>query len=378
MIRQLQYKYANSMIGKKKKSTQLIYFIFAGLILWFGIGMIFAKPEIEEIQVPQKIKVKVENLISKNIVADILIYGHTEASEKVNLKIRTSGVVEKINKKKGQYVKKGDVILTLKMEDRMAQLSAAKASKDKSEIEYNTAKSLLAQDLISRVDFASEEAKYKTATATLDKAILDIQHIALRAPFNGVINELSIEEGSYVVSGENVGVFLNLNPIKINAEIPEKYISRVRKGVVAQVHLSNDISVDALLTYVGSIANSSTRTFAVELEANNKDNKIMEGLTAEIKLPLDTVSAVKIGASSSLTFGEDGSVGVKTIDENNIVHFYPVDIIKEENGGLWVSGLPKSPNVITAGGEFVKVGEEVIPYFKEEEKIQPLTQTETK
>ena len=255
----------------------------------------------------------------------------------------------------------------------MAQLNAAKASKDKSEIEYNTAKSLLAQDLISRVDFASEEAKYKTATATLDKAILDIQHITLRAPFDGVINELSVEEGSYVVSGENVGVFLNLNPIKINAEIPEKYISRVKKGVVAQVYLSNDISVDALLTYVGSIANSSTRTFAVELEANNKNNKIMEGLTAEIKLPLDTVSAVKISASSSLTFGEDGSVGVKTIDENNKVYFYPVEIIKEDNGGLWVSGLPNSPNVITAGGEFVKVGEEVIPYFDNKEEPQSIT-----
>lgn len=373
MIKQLQYKYANSIIGKKKKSTQLVYLIFVGLILWFGIGMMFSTPEIEETKVPEKIKVKVEKLISKNIVADILIYGHTEASEKVNLKIRTSGVVEKINKKKGEYIKKGDVILTLKMEDRMAQLNAAKASKDKSEIEYNTAKSLLAQDLISRVDFASEEAKYKTATATLDKAILDIQHITLRAPFDGVINELSVEEGSYVVSGENVGVFLNLNPIKINAEIPEKYISRVKKGVVAQVHLSNNISVDALLTYVGSIANSSTRTFAVELEANNKNNKIMEGLTAEIKLPLDTVSAVKISASSSLTFGEDGSIGVKTIDENNKVYFYPVEIIKEDNGGLWVSGLPNSPNVITAGGEFVKVGEEVIPYFDNKEEPQSIT-----
>ena len=365
MIRQLQYKYANSMIGKKKKSTQLVYLICIGLILWFGFGMIFAKKEVEIKQEPQKVKVKVEKLISKNIIADILIYGHTEASEKVDLKIRTSGIVEKINKRKGQYVKKGDAIITLKMEDRMAQLNAAKANKNKAEIEYNTAKSLLAQDLISRVDFASEEAKYKTATATLDRAILDLQHIILRAPFDGVINELNIEEGSYVVAGENIGIFLNLNPIKIKAEIPEKYINRVRKGVVATVHLSNDMTVDALLTYVGSIANSSTRTFAIELEANNKDNKIMEGLTAEIEFPLDTVSAVKISASSSLTFGEDGSVGVKTIDDKNIIHFYPINIIKEEEGGLWISGLPQSPNVVIAGGEFVKVGEEAIPYFNE-------------
>ena len=60
-------------------------------------------------------------------------------------------------------------------------------------------------------------------------------------------------------------------------------------------------------------------------------------------------------------------------DENNKVYFYPVEIIKEDNGGLWVSGLPNSPNVITAGGEFVKVGEEVIPYFDNKEEPQSIT-----
>ena len=378
MIRQIHNKYINSKLGKQKGSTKFVYLIFIGLIAWFAFGMFFAPQKVIEEPKAKLMKVNVEKLTAKDIIADILIYGHTEASEKINLKIRTSGIVKTINKKKGQYAKKGDAILTLAMEDRMAKLRAAQATKDKAEMEFNTAKTLLAQDLISRVDFVSSEASYKSARANLDQIILDIEHTVLRAPFDGFVNELSIEEGSYVKSGEDVGIFLNLNPIKIKAELPEKYITRVKKGVVANAILSSKQKIDAMLVYIGTIANSSTRTFSIELQANNKGDKIVEGLTAEINLPLDTVSAIKLSASSCLTFGDNGEVGVKIIDENNVVQFYPVEIIREEKDGLWVSGLPKHSNVIVAGAEFVKVGEKVEANFINEKNEKTVSTPEQK
>lgn len=363
MIKNLRNKYQNSKIGSKKTSTQFVYFMSLFLLGWFAFGMLFkSTPEIETYEI-KMMKVDVEKLTSKNIMADILIYGHTEASEKVELKIRTSGIVKSISNKKGKYVQKGDIILKLAMEDRMAKLRASQAAKDKAEIEFKTAQTLLKEQLISRLDYVASEANFKKVRASLDETILDIEHTVLRAPFNGVVNELNVEEGSYVSSGEDIGVFLNLNPIKIKAEIPEKYITQVRKGVVANVLLSSKQSIDAMLIYIGSVANTSTRTFSIELEANNKGDKIVEGLTAEIKFPLDTVSAMKITVSSCLTFGDDGTVGVKTINDDNIVEFYPIEIVKEEDGGLWVSGLPQEANVIVAGGEFVKTGAKVIPNF---------------
>ncbi|MBD5405725.1 efflux RND transporter periplasmic adaptor subunit [bacterium] len=363
MIKKLHNKYINSKLGQQKGSTKFVYIIIIALIVWFALGMFFTAPKTTDEPTTKLVKVNVERLTAKNIVADILIYGHTEANEKVNLKIRTSGIVKTINKKKGQYVKKGDAIITLAMEDRMAKLRAAQAAKDKSELEFNTAKTLLQQDLISRVDFVANEAAYKNSRAALDQIILDIEYTILRAPFDGIINELNVEEGSYVNSGEDVGTFVNLNPIKIKAEIPEKYITRVRKGVVATALLSSKQKIEAMLVYVAAIANSSTRTFSIELEANNKDDRVAEGLTAEIQFPLDTISAIKLSVSSCLTFGENGEIGVKTVDDENIVHFYPIEIVKEESDGLWISGLPENANVIIAGAEFVKVGEKVDPTF---------------
>ena len=375
MIQQLRYRYENSKFANKKGSTKFVYIVGFALVLWFLFGMIFNSENEETKPTPEAVRVDVQKLNKRNVMSDVLIYGQTKSSEKVALKVRTSGIVEKKHVKKGQFVKKGTPILTIKMEDRIAKLNAAKSAEEKAKIEFNTAKTLLKQGLISKVEYVANEASYRNAKATLDNAYLDIDYTTVRAPFDGVLNEFGVEEGSYVGKESEVGVFLNLDPIKIVAEVPEKYITRLTKGVVANAHLSSGDKIDALLTYVGAVANTSTRTFSVELQAKNKDRKIVEGLTAEIRLPLNTVPAIKLSVSSCLTFGEDGSVGVKTIDDTNTVHFYPVEIVKEEKDGLWVFGLPEQVNVIVAGGEFVNVGEKVLPTFVGEngEKIETAT-----
>jgi multidrug efflux system membrane fusion protein len=185
----------------------------------------------------------------------------------------------------------------------------------------------------------------------------------LKAPFDGVLSDLSVEHGQYVPVNESVGLFLKLDPIKIKAEIPEKYVGRARLGSVAVVELSNGREVDAAIAYLAQSANQTTRTFAIELEALNKDGLIVEGQTAEIRLPLDSISATKITVSSCLTFGDDGQIGVKAVDARDMVRFYPIDIVREEPDGLWVSGLPETADVIVLGQEFVKIGEKVEPNF---------------
>ena len=141
----------------------------------------------------------------------------------------------------------------------------------------------------------------------------------------------------------NLGNSLNENIFKFSKEILQNEINRTSAFKVKNLVLHPGLHVKAG-TLIGL-------------------NKIVEGLTAEIRLPLDTIPATKLTVSSCLTFGDDGSVGVKTVNDENKVEFYPIEIIKEEKDGLWVSGLPKTANVIVAGGEFVSVGEVVNPKF---------------
>ena len=56
-----------------------------------------------------------------------------------------------------------------------------------------------------------------------------------------------------------------------------------------------------------------------------------------------------------------GEIGIRVIDENNIVHFHSVQIISEDPDGVWVTGLPNETNLITVGQEMVVAGERVDP-----------------
>ena len=354
MIRHLHTKYINSKLGKKSTATKWVYFILLFIVLWFGLSMTFRSTPPVIRPEPRLVRVTVETLTTKDIMSNVTVFGHTEASERVNLRIRTSGLgapgsVEHVVSRRGATLKKDEPILRLRMEDREAQFNRAK-------IEFETAQQLFTDGLIARIEYVATEAAYRAA-------VENYQAVVLRAPFDGVLANLNIEQGQFVSSNENVGLFLRLDPIKIKAELPEKHIGRAKTGSIATVTLPNGRRIDAMLTFISPSANQTTRTFTVELEALNRDNSIVEGLTAEIRLPLDLIKATKLPVSSCLTFSENGDIGVNVVDANNIVRFYPIDIVREEEGGLWVSGLPSTADVIVLGQEFVKPGERVDPVF---------------
>jgi multidrug efflux system membrane fusion protein len=284
----------------------------------------------------------------------------------VELRTRTGGTVERISRGRGSFVRKDEEIFRLRMEDREARLRAQTAAVTQAKFNFDTAEKLFADGLISRLELIATEANYKAQAAALEQIRLDIEHTGIRAPFDGIVDTLSPATGQFIAANTVVGTFFNLNPIRIRAEIPEKHISRVRPGAVAKVTFPSGETVNARLTYVASAASPATRTFALEMEAPNPNYRFRANMTVEVRFPLDEVYATRISVSSCLTFGENGIIGIKTIDGDNIVHFWPIDLVREEANGLWVSGLPKDALVIVAGQEFVATGERVNPNIIEE------------
>jgi len=358
MLRRIRNK-----IQKQEKRHTVIYLIFVTLTLWFIVGYRGKAPTPPRQEEARTVRVDVRRFKTEKIVSDILIFGQTEAIGSVELRTRTAGTVEKISKERGKFARRGEEIFRLKMDDREARLQAQTAAAAQAKFNFDTAGKLLADGFISRLEYIATEASYKAAAAALEQIRLDIEFTSIRAPFDGVVDTLTPWTGQYIAANTAVGTFFDLNPIRIRAEIPEKYISRVRPNSTAKITFPSGETISAKLTYVASAANTNTRTFALELEAPNPDFKFRANMTVELRFPLDEVYATKISVSSCLTFSEDGIVGIKTVDDDGLVRFYPVDLVREEKDGLWVSGLPKNALVIVAGQEFVGAGEKANPNF---------------
>jgi multidrug efflux system membrane fusion protein len=117
--------------------------------------------------------------------------------------------------------------------------------------------------------------------------------------------------------------------------------------------------VQGKIHFVADRADQVTRTFRVEVELPNPDGKLRDGVSADIRIPVRQLKAVHI-SPGILVLDDTGTVGVRAVI-NNVVRYYPIQIIEDGPGGMWVTGLPEHVDVITVGQQFVNNGEHVKP-----------------
>ena len=68
---------------------------------------------------------------------------------------------------------------------------------------------------------------------------------------------------------------------------------------------------------------------------------------------------------SALTLNNEGTLGLRTLDEAAVVKFMPVSLLRDTVDGVWLTGLPDSIDVILVGQEYVTEGVRVAPTFEE-------------
>ncbi len=105
---------------------------------------------------------------------------------------------------------------------------------------------------------------------------------------------------------------------------------------------------------VSSLRSNKIQSFKPNFAKWNK----IEQPTTKITIAGSELKAHKI-PPSILTLRDDGTVGVKAVNEENIVVFFPTISVKDTIDGIWVSGLPDKVNLIVTGQEYVAVGESI-------------------
>jgi multidrug efflux system membrane fusion protein len=112
------------------------------------------------------------------------------------------------------------------------------------------------------------------------------------------------------------------------------------------------------LRFIATKADPLTRTFRVELRVPNTKRLLRDGLTAELCIAVETVSAHFV-SPALLTLDDGGVIGLKTVNAEGVVEFHPVRIFSAGATGVWLAGLPENVRAITVGQEFVRPGERV-------------------
>ncbi len=342
--------------------------IAIAVLIWLASGLFKSGPEPAGSDAPaaaktasdaaELVKVKVTASQGEMISREAVISGRTAPMRSVRVKAQTTGRVAAVVAERGAFVKEGAVIARLAPDDRPAQLRQARAVLEQRKLQYEAAQRLRKQDYMTEVDLAQSKANLEIAQADVERIQQDISHTVIRAPFAGILEQRPVEVGDFVSVGDEIGYVLQQNPFIVRGSVSEDVVSYLEVGGAGSVTLIDGEAKQGALRYIAAEADEQTRTYAVELEVPNAEGRLIAGTSAEMRLPLEEVLAHEL-EPATLTLNEAGQFGIKTVDEQDRVHFYAADVVRNEDGKVWLAGLPQALRVITVGQGFVSEGDRV-------------------
>jgi multidrug efflux system membrane fusion protein len=339
--------------------------ITAAVILWMISGTVFSpepQPTAVEPATPKPPKVRVQISEARPMTNHLTLQGQTLADRTVTVKAETHGVVKQTLVDKGAQVNTGDTLVKMAIDDRQARLLEARSLQMERKTEYLAVQSLKKSGYQAETELARAKAALDAAKASVRVAELELERTTIHAPITGIVDIRYVEVGDFVSRGDPVAALVDLDPIRVVAQVSERYLGRIKVDKSGEVRLLDGSTVPAQVTYVGSSASKSTRTFAVEMQIPNPDGLIIEGITAELHLPIAQIRAHNV-PSSVLSLLDNGELSVKAVDANNQIIAYSVEVLGDSSDGIWLGGLPEKITLVVVGHEFVQPHQTVTPLF---------------
>ncbi len=352
---------------KNPKFIALGFIVVLGLWLLSGVFTGASTDEAELAagisDVPSRpmLTVRVREQVAQTVSQTAAFSGKTEPARSVTLKAETGGRIDAVPARRGGRLLAGEPILSIEALDRTDQLNQARALVEQRKLEFEAAQSLADKGYQAETALAQARTQLLVAEALVRTIREDLENTQVAAPFDGFLLDRFVEDGDYVMAGDPVAEFIELNPIVIAGTVTEKNVTSIHPGSRGFAVLRNSgPSLEGTVRYVAPGGDAVSRTFRVELECPNPDGMIRAGITCDVHIPIGEVLAHRL-SPALLSLNEDGILGIKAVDPGNRVVFYPVELVKADTDYVWLSGLPESFDLIVVGQGFAKEGDVVKP-----------------
>ena len=307
-------------------------------------------------------KVKVQTRFAEKMQDQIVLQGAMEAAREIEIRAETQGIIDKIHARKGDQLQSGQAILSLAINDREARLEKAKAELRVSQTELASSKSLRDKKMISENQHQQNIADVVASEAEVKEIEVEIKQTNISAAFKGVLNDVHVELGDFVSPGSSIATLVDQDWVTITAQVPQQHIAKIRVGQDVEATLLNGVKLTGKINYISSSADLATRTFLIEAKAENIADVKYFGQSARVRIYLGERLAYLL-SPSLLNLSNDGDLQVKILDQEKRVISQNVTMIRSDNEGLWLAGLPERIELITVGQGFVSDGETVDPVY---------------
>jgi membrane fusion protein (multidrug efflux system) len=197
-----------------------------------------------------------------------------------------SGTLKKLYVKEGQQVMKGKLLAQIDDAGLKNQLEQLEIQAKLSKTTFDRTQRLWDQKIGSEMQLLRAKATYEGLLKTIEQLKKQLLRTQILAPFSGKIDEIVANTGSNLLPGQTpVMRIVNLEEMYAEANVPERYLSQIKKGTAASVHIPMlNREYQTQIRHTGNFINPINRSFRIESPIPNSDETIKPNLTCKLKV----------------------------------------------------------------------------------------------
>ncbi|MEJ5351612.1 MAG: efflux RND transporter periplasmic adaptor subunit [Melioribacteraceae bacterium] len=275
--------------------------------------------------------------------------GTLMSNEEVEIRSEITGKITQILFEEGKRVKKGELLVKINDAELQATLKKNKSRETLARDKEYRYRQLLEKNLTSQQEYDVALGELNSVLADIEFTQAQIEKTEIRAPFDGIIGLRSVSVGSYISPQTKIATLQNINPMKVDFSVPQKYFGLIRGGKTIYVRSSSTGKV-----YTGKIyavepkIDQNTRTVQARAVIPNERGELTPGAYVEIDIVLEEFNNAILVPSETIVPDFEGEK-VFVYRNGKAVPQYVTTGIRTEKEVQILSGLKAGDTLITSG-----------------------------
>lgn len=340
--------YGRPFMKKGNSKKKIMIFVIILIILAAVLLYLFMKKD------NKSSAYKIDAVQMSDIESSISIKGTVRAADCCKIYSDSMNKVSNILVKKGDFVKKDQVIAIFDMEKMQREYDIASIDYEMAKKYYDDTVTLYKSEAVPQSVLYEAEMALKKAVLVLES--FDIENAGeILSPIDGVVAEINCEEGGYAafsIIQQPAFVIEDRSKLELKAEAKEKNISAIYVGQTAEITFdaTGDMKVSGKVTEIGPSGKVNQGTGAVmipvTIEIDDSTDVLMPGISGKAKFTVSEKNAITVSLDA-------------LSDKNDETYVY---VLKDDNSIEKVAvetGINDESRIQVVSGE-IKEGDRVI------------------
>jgi len=230
--------------------------------------------------------VEVKQLSSEKFSRHFEVTGYMEAVQDAYISPEINGQIDNILVKRGARVRKGKLLIKLNTDVTEKSIEEVKTNLELATRLYEKQEELWEQNIGSEIQYLEVKNGKESLEARLATLERQLEMAQVRAPFNGIVDDIMVRQGEIAAPGMQLVRLVNLGTMRVSARVSEAYLNSVKENDMVELRFASypDIMLKSGINRLGEVIDQVTRTFTLEVILDNKDERLKPNMLTTVRI----------------------------------------------------------------------------------------------